>query len=373
MIKKASRDNSQKQICVNRCKVKICFSPIMVLILSLVMVVLSPAHAKAAYTPDDVYFTTHSTQLEYSQPQYYEILKIYHDSSFITYDSITVDKNAKTITITNIVYGDGGLGDVYLMNPERLEYWTVKFVGTNEVSFLHTHGLWNIELAPGAKLTTRREGLKVEHGYEEEVHDENFSSPNTLVGWNGRAILVNAKGTYKDNDTEKEIPSETLVTWQSTSDYLKKTEYPYAVLTSTTSGGNDAQSGSDTNPSNPTGDTDNSTNPAEGTDGSSKPSNSGVEKQSTIVKKVSSVKTKAKGNKKISVSWSQQKKAKKFEIQISSNKDFKKDVIVKKFSSKKKDATIKCKKKGTAYVRIRAIDKYGKVSPWSKVKKIVVK
>lgn len=94
---------------------------------------------------------------------------------------------------------------------------------------------------------------------------------------------------------------------------------------------------------------------------------------SKIVKKVSSVKGKATGSKKVKVSWIKQKSAIRYEIQISTGNTFKKNLVTKIAPKSKNNLTIKCKKKGKSYIRVRAVDKYGFVGKWSKVKTVKVK
>lgn len=94
---------------------------------------------------------------------------------------------------------------------------------------------------------------------------------------------------------------------------------------------------------------------------------------SVSVSKVTSVKAKAKSNKNVKVTWKKQSNASKYEIQISTNKKFKKNLVTKKVASSKKAVTIKSKKKGTAYVRVRAISTSGSKGSWSKTVKVKVK
>ncbi len=101
--------------------------------------------------------------------------------------------------------------------------------------------------------------------------------------------------------------------------------------------------------------------------------------------KIKTVNAKSKAKKKINVSWKKVKKAKGYEVQVSTNKKFKKSKIVFKKLTTKKKLTIKNKKiksKKTYYVRVRAYatykDKNFKTqkmfSAWSKkVAKVKVK
>ena len=91
------------------------------------------------------------------------------------------------------------------------------------------------------------------------------------------------------------------------------------------------------------------------------------------VSKVASVKTKAKSGKKIEITWKKQKSAKRYEIQIATNKKFNKNLIMTTVKGSKNKLTYKYFKKGTAYVRVRAIGKNDKVGAWSKAKKVKVR
>ncbi len=97
------------------------------------------------------------------------------------------------------------------------------------------------------------------------------------------------------------------------------------------------------------------------------------EERSNILKKVSIGKVTAKGKRKVQVKWKKVSNAKKYQIQLSTDKSFKKNLVNKTVKSKSSSATLKSKKYGTVYVRVRAIDAYGKVGKWSKTKKVRVK
>ncbi len=94
---------------------------------------------------------------------------------------------------------------------------------------------------------------------------------------------------------------------------------------------------------------------------------------SKSVKKASSVKVSAIGNKKVKVTWKKQSAANKYEIQVSTNKKFTQNVLVKNAAKNKTALTIKYKKAGNAFVRVRAIDKYGYVGKWSDVKTVKIR
>ncbi|MCR5657335.1 MAG: PPC domain-containing protein [Butyrivibrio sp.] len=96
-----------------------------------------------------------------------------------------------------------------------------------------------------------------------------------------------------------------------------------------------------------------------------------VEKSKTL-KKVSFENVSAK-KKKITVKWKKQKDAKKYEIQLATDKKFTKNLVVKTVGGKKKSLTVKNNKKGKVYIRIRGIDSKGAVGAWSKVKTVKVK
>jgi uncharacterized repeat protein (TIGR02543 family) len=94
---------------------------------------------------------------------------------------------------------------------------------------------------------------------------------------------------------------------------------------------------------------------------------------STIVKKASSVKPKALGSKKIKVSWKKQNAGIRYEIQVATDSKFKKNLMTKTASKAKTSLGFKYKKKGTAYVRVRVVDKYGYVGNWSDTKTVKVR
>lgn len=77
--------------------------------------------------------------------------------------------------------------------------------------------------------------------------------------------------------------------------------------------------------------------------------------------KLTSLKVKSKAKKKINVSWKKVKKAKGYQVQVSTNKKFKKNKIIFKKDLKKTKLIIKNKKiksKKTYYVRVRAYAAY---------------
>ena len=77
--------------------------------------------------------------------------------------------------------------------------------------------------------------------------------------------------------------------------------------------------------------------------------------------KITTLNVKSKAKKKISVTWKKVKKAKGYEVQVSTNKNFKKSKIIFKKDLKKVKLTIKNKKiksKKTYYVRVRAYATY---------------
>jgi uncharacterized protein YjdB len=94
---------------------------------------------------------------------------------------------------------------------------------------------------------------------------------------------------------------------------------------------------------------------------------------SKSVKKTSSVKARAIGNKKVKVNWKKQSAANKYEIQVATNKKFTSNLLVKNAAKSKDNITIKYKKTGTVYIRVRAIDKYGYVGKWSDIKTVKIK
>ncbi len=95
--------------------------------------------------------------------------------------------------------------------------------------------------------------------------------------------------------------------------------------------------------------------------------------KASSISKVTSVKAKAKNGKRIEIAWKKQKAAKRYEIQIATNKKFNKNLIMTTASSSKSKLTYKYYKKGTAYVRIRAVDKKDKSGAWSKAVKVKVR
>lgn len=108
---------------------------------------------------------------------------------------------------------------------------------------------------------------------------------------------------------------------------------------------------------------------------------SGAEEQITL-KKISIKKVTAASKSKINVTWKKlssadRKKIKKIEIQVSTDKKFKKNVITKTVGSGKTSVAISKLKPGQKYyVRIRAFTKSGKtiyVSKWSSVKNVKTK
>ncbi len=92
---------------------------------------------------------------------------------------------------------------------------------------------------------------------------------------------------------------------------------------------------------------------------------------SKIVKQVPLKKVTSK-NRKLTVKWKKISNAKKYQVQISPSKKFKySDDIDRIVSSKKNKLTVRLSYLSkTVYVRVRAIDNYGKVGKWSKVKRI---
>ncbi len=101
--------------------------------------------------------------------------------------------------------------------------------------------------------------------------------------------------------------------------------------------------------------------------------------------KLTSLKVKSKAKKKINVTWKKVKKAKGYQIQVSTNKKFKKSKIIFKKDLKKTKFTIKNKKiksRKTYYVRVRAYATYKNknndikkvYSAWNKkLRKVTVK
>ncbi len=94
---------------------------------------------------------------------------------------------------------------------------------------------------------------------------------------------------------------------------------------------------------------------------------------SKSVKKISSVKLKATGNKKVKVTWKKQSAANKYEIQVATNKKFSSNLLVQNTAKGKDYISIRYKKTGTVYIRVRAIDKYGYVGKWSDTKSVKIK
>ena len=93
---------------------------------------------------------------------------------------------------------------------------------------------------------------------------------------------------------------------------------------------------------------------------------------STVVNQVKTVKAKKKSGKKVKISWKKQSNARKYEVQVSNNKNFKGSSTISIYV-KSKAVTVKCKSKGKHYIRVRAIDRYGKTGKWSKTTKVKVK
>lgn len=98
---------------------------------------------------------------------------------------------------------------------------------------------------------------------------------------------------------------------------------------------------------------------------------SAVNVNSISLAKVSGLKVKAKGLRKITISWDGVSNARNYQVQISMKKNFKKGSKVR-ISPKTKFTWKKLKKGKTYYVRVRACanDRYG---AWSKAKKVKVK
>lgn len=111
-----------------------------------------------------------------------------------------------------------------------------------------------------------------------------------------------------------------------------------------------------------------------------KPNSSNSTSNTTIVKKpkkVSSVKVKKTGKKKLKVSWKQITGQDGYEVQYALNKSFTKSKKTKNYGRKTHDVTLKgLKSKKTYYVRVRAYKKNGTKNvygSWSVVKKTKVK
>ena len=95
------------------------------------------------------------------------------------------------------------------------------------------------------------------------------------------------------------------------------------------------------------------------------------QKTDTKLGKVSSLKAKNNKKKTVTLSWKKVSKAKKYQIQYSQNKKFKK---AKTKTTKKVSYKItKLAKKKTYYFRVRAISAEGKKGAWSKTVKVKVK
>lgn len=112
------------------------------------------------------------------------------------------------------------------------------------------------------------------------------------------------------------------------------------------------------------------------------PAGSGSSSEQITLKKISIKKVTAASKSKINVTWKKlssadRKKIKKIEIQVSTDKKFKKNVITKTVGSGKTSIAISKLKPGQKYyVRIRAFTKSGKtiyVSKWSPVKNVTTK
>ena len=109
--------------------------------------------------------------------------------------------------------------------------------------------------------------------------------------------------------------------------------------------------------------------------GSGNNNGTAVETPSTVVKQINDLSVKASGKKKLTIKWKKQPNAKKYEIQVSSDRDFSKNKnkMVKIVKGSKTKITVKYKKTGRVYIRVRALDSNGYVGKWSKVKKTKVK
>lgn len=97
----------------------------------------------------------------------------------------------------------------------------------------------------------------------------------------------------------------------------------------------------------------------------------GVNVNSISLAKVSGLKVKAKGSRKITISWAGVSNARNYQVQISMKKNFKKGSKVR-ISPKTKFTWKKLKKGKTYYVRVRACAN-GRYGAWSKAKKVKVK
>ncbi len=98
---------------------------------------------------------------------------------------------------------------------------------------------------------------------------------------------------------------------------------------------------------------------------------SAVNVNSISLAKVSGLKVKAKGSRKITISWAGVSNARNYQVQISMKKNFKKGSKVR-ISPKTKFIWKKLKKGKTYYVRVRACAN-GRYGAWSKAKKVKVK
>ena len=87
--------------------------------------------------------------------------------------------------------------------------------------------------------------------------------------------------------------------------------------------------------------------------------------------KVSSVKAKNKKKKTVILTWKKAARAKKYQIQYSQNKKFKKAKT--KTTAKRSYKITKLKKKKTYYFRVRAVSAHGKKGAWSKQAKVKIK
>ena len=88
-------------------------------------------------------------------------------------------------------------------------------------------------------------------------------------------------------------------------------------------------------------------------------------KQAMKTAKITKLKVKSKTKKKINVTWKKVKKAKGYQVQVSTSKKFKKSkIIFNKFTKKKtlKIASKKIKSKKTYYVRVRAYTTYNDIN-----------
>lgn len=94
---------------------------------------------------------------------------------------------------------------------------------------------------------------------------------------------------------------------------------------------------------------------------------------SANVKKIGKLKANSLGNKKVAISWKKQTEASGYEIQISTNKKFSKNLVTKTVKAGKHNYKLKFNKTGKAYIRVRALDSNGLSGDWSKVKKVIVR